>query len=309
MVERRSSDNVIVHICKVEDYKDPYESNRIKVRFPGVDAEKETSDLPWCFPLLPKLVHIAPKANEGVLVIMEKTDAPNDNRYYIGPVISQQYFNDFDPFVSTSVSGLTDAKLKMVQAPSKNPENNGILPEVDDVAIIGRGNTDVILKPNEVLIRCGIKNNPTNGKIESRLEANLVDPAYIQMFYKKDGFTDDSKSKMSDRSYSSVINVVADRINLLSRTSKDSFNLYPKMLYDRDTGDCSTKENEITDVVNGAHPLVYGDELIDFLKKFVEMFRTHTHPFSMKPQVPSNAVQTFVSTDLDSMLSKSIKIN
>ena len=101
--------------------------------------------------------------------------------------------------------------------------------------------------------------------------------------------------------FSSIINVVADRINLLSHDSKTYFNLTdPESLI---------TEDELKKIFEEAHPLPYGDELINWLKQLIQVIRNHTHPFSMDPPCFKEQEEKVLSTDLDEMLSKSIRIN
>ena len=104
-----------------------------------------------------------------------------------------------------------------------------------------------------------------------------------------------------NKEYSSCINVVADKINLLSHNSKTAFNLNnPKDLI---------TDDEQLNIEKNAHPMIYGDELIDFLKKLIEVIKTHTHSFPMDPPCFNEPKTKVLNTDLDTMLSKSIKFN
>jgi hypothetical protein len=171
--------------------------------------------------------------------------------------------------------------------------NNGTLPDRDDVALIGRENTDIVLKNSELRLRCGYKKNPT-GQIKNRLHFNKIDPAYIQLKYKK--IVDNDNNEIN-----SVINVVADRINLLSRDSKNYFKL-------TDQKDLIT-DDELLNILDTAHPLIYGDELVSFLKKFLDLFSRHTHPFSMMPPSFNKADTDTLAENLNDMLSKAVRIN
>lgn len=283
----------IIREAKVLYADDGYDCMRIKVRLGGLDGTKTDEELPYCFPLLPKLMHITPKVGECVVVILEKNGAGDSNRFFIGPILSQPYFYEHELYDLTAMNGLQDAKVNMVQHPEKDPDNNGTLPDYDDVAIIGRENTDIVLKPEELRLRCGYKENP-NGPVESRLHFNKIDPAYIQMRYKK--MTDSN-----NREVNSVINVVADRINLLSRDSKNPFSL-------TDQQDLIT-DDELQKILQQAHPLPFGDELMNFLKKLINIFRTHTHPYSMLPPSLTQPDVETLATNLDDMLSKAVRIN
>lgn len=288
-----TDNDYIIREAKVISVDDKYNGCRIKVRLGGLDADKLDDELPFCFPLLPKLIHINPKVGEMVLVILEKNGSATTNRFFIGPVLSQPYFYQQDFYDTTAFNMLLNRKFIPEQDPSLDPGNNGTLPEHDDIAIIGRENTDIVLKANELRLRCGYKENP-NGSISQRLHFNEVDPAYIQLKYKK--LTDKNNKEIN-----SFVNIVADRINLLSRDSKTFFKLTDqKELITDDT---------IQKILNEAHPLVYGDELVSFLKQLIEVFRTHTHPFSMKTPSFTKNDNSVLETNLDTMLSQAVRIN
>lgn len=283
----------ILREAKVISVNDEYNANRIKVRIGGLDANKNDNELPYCFPLLPNLIHIRPKNDESVIVLLEKNGSPTTNRFYIGPILSQQYFYNHDFYDLTAFNMLLNRKMEPVQNPDCDPLNKGTLPNTEDIALIGRENTDVVLKTNELRLRCGYKSNPC-GPVKQRLFFNTVDPAYIQLKYKK--LIDNNNKEIN-----SFINIVADRINLLSRDSKTFFKL-------------TDQEDLITDgtmkkILDEAHPLVYGDELVAFLKQFVEIFRAHTHPFSMKTPSFTKNDNTVLGKNLNEMLSDAIRIN
>lgn len=286
----------IIRLSEVLSVDDSQAGLRIKVRLweDSKSLYPTTEDLPYCYPLIPKHVHLNPKVGECVLVILATLDSANSQRFFIGPLISQQYALNFDPYYYQSRSLLDGGNSsKPLPDPSMNSDNNGSYPDKEDVAIQGRQNTDLILKDNEVRLRCGFKKYP-NGKPIDTLLFNREDLSYIQMRYKK------SKDQ-NNKDYSSAINIVADRINLLSHDSKNNFNLNdPKSLI---------TDEEMLKILQNAHPLPYGDELIDFLKKFVELFRVHTHPIGMDPPSFDKPQLDILQTNLDDFLSQSIKIN
>jgi hypothetical protein len=52
--------------------------------------------------------------------------------------------------------------------PAPNPEMyakvKGTLPKYEDIALLGRKDTDIILKDNDLRIRCGVKKTNENDK-------------------------------------------------------------------------------------------------------------------------------------------------
>ena len=288
-----------IYLCRVESVFDIYDGCRIKVRIPTIDptekADPNMENIPYAFPLLPKHLHVNPRVGEMVFVFLQDPNAPRGERYFIGPVISQQYMLDYDPFNYSAQTLLGGTQIgRALPVPSMDPENRGSVPDRNDIVIQGRQNTEVNLKPSELRLRCGFKACPDDHDPKNRLLNNSISPAYIQMKY--GGFTDNENNH-----FASEINVVADRINLLSHDSTTYFNLT-----DRDK---LINEDELKKIYEMAHPLPYGDTLIAFLKELVRIFRQHTHPYSMLMPTFNSSDRSVLDSNLDELLSKSIRIN
>ena len=286
---------VLIRFCEVLSVIDDNAGLRIKVRlFPEDSIYKTVEDLPYCFPLIPKHLHINPKVGECVMVFLSTLDQSESNRFFIGPLTSQAYFLNYDPFYFQSRCLLKSGNsARPLPKPEMNPENDGTCPDREDIAIQGRQNTDIILKNNELRLRCGFKKEPV-GPAKNTLLFNREDLGYIQMRYQK--MKDEKK-----REYSSCINIVADRINLLSHDSKNAFTL-------NDRQKLITEEEQLN-ILQEAHPLPYGDELVAFLKQLIDIIRTHTHSFAMDPPSLTTPQLKVMETNLDNMLSQSVRIN
>ena len=288
-------DDTIIRLCEVLSVEDDNAGLRIKVRIDPDDGDIQyIEDLPYAFPLLPKLIHVNPKVGECVMVIYSTQGQSNGNRWFIGPLISQQYRLNYDPFKFSSRSLLNGMQIdKPLPNPDQNPANDGTIPEHDDIAIQGRQNTDVVLKNNELRLRCGFKKEPL-APPQSSLQFNDVDLSYIQMRYKR------MKDKKGNE-FASVVNVVADRINLLSHDSISYFDTTdPKELI---------TDESLLNILDNAHPLPYGDLLIEFLNKLIRIFKEHTHPFPMDPPCFNQPDKQILATDLSKMLSQGVRIN
>jgi hypothetical protein len=99
----------------------------------------------------------------------------------------------------------------------------------------------------------------------------------------------------------SVINVVANKINLLSHNGEHSFDL-------------TNPEKLITDeeqsVINKtAHPLVYGDTLVEFLELVKKYVSLHVHPYNGLPPDPSKTTTDVLNFNLNKILNKNINSN
>ena len=286
----------IIRECKVLYVNDDDGGLRIKVHIGREDGDYTSIDkLPWCFPLLPKHLHINPKIGETVLVLLSKTDSPKKRRWFIGPLISQQYFLDYDGHDGWQSRSILDRGeyVSPLPNPDRDPGNVGTCPDREDIAIQGRKNSDIIFKPNELRLRCGFLKYPFT-KSKNSLKYNDEDMAYVQMKYK------------TNEKFNSCINIVADRINLLTHQKHTKT---PFTLIDKAKNELITDEEQ-TRIEDGAHPIIFGDELVDFLNSFLDIFERHSHPWAQDAPALSKAdKETLHKTPLKEMLSKAIKIN
>ena len=111
-----------------------------------------------------------------------------------------------------------------------------------------------------------------------------------------------NKLTKSDEPTSSVINVVATKINLLSIA--DGANTF----------EMSNPESLITDdeqekINNEAHPLVYGDTLVEFLELVKKYVTSHIHPYNGLPPDPGPVTTDVTGFDLNKILNKNINSN
>ena len=313
-MESSLNNDYIFKLCTVEYVDDSSKGLRVKVHIPPYDNGKDITTVPtagnnfngvpWCFPMLPKMLNINPKVGELVFVFCQQPNSPASQRLFIGPVISQDYMMDYDYDYSITeknqkssarrlMSGSTaDKSYTPFPNPDEDGENEGTIPERESVAVRGRSNTDIILTDDDIRMRCGFKVAPKS-TVKNRLHFNSEDLAYILMRYRN--------GKDETGEYKSSVNIVGDRINLLSHDSKTYFDM-------GDRKELITDE-EMENILSKAHEIPYGDVLVDFLKKFVDVFNRHVHPYSMvPPSLQATDVQS-LSPDWNNMLSQSVRVN
>ena len=296
MMERK----IICRLCDVLPDIDPSDAGRIKVKINGIDQVAQ-----WCFPLLPKLIHVRPKPGETVIVFFEEDGAVYDNRYYIGPVLSQPYFYEYEGFLTTSLSALADKRCELAEPPSSVEDYKATFPTDDDVALIGRKNAELRLKENEVRVLCGKQDTPDHPDLPKRMYFNLVNPAYIQMKYFPKGKRN-TLANGQDEEFGSIINIGADKINFVSRSGNTA------------PGKTISKPEEILSddemlgpngYLDNSHPMVYGDMLVAYLKRLTMLVRTHVHPFSTQPPSFNDADKQILNENLDRMLADYIRMS
>jgi hypothetical protein len=285
----------IIYFGRVEKIVDNTDSGNIKVRVDGVDSPDTTSgDLPNAFPLLPKHINIVPKVGELVFLLKSKsTNTLNfEQRYYLGPIISQPQFLSGDNYINAK-SALSTALISLDVSPTVTPEADGIYPKQGEIAIQGRDNSDIVFKPSEVLIRAG------KFVVGKPLEYNTTNPAYIQI---KNNVTYKQSDNGTEKDVTGgVINVVSNKINLLTHGGVPSFPL---------AGRNNVIDDEtLNDILKNAHPAVYGDVLIEIIKLLIEFVKSHTHNYNGLPPVLGELESKIIKFQTDSLISKNIRIS
>ena len=284
----------VIRYCQVISIDDNTDADRIKVRLSPEDNSKSMDEIDYAFPLLPKLLHVKPKVGEGVLVLLSVTNDGNSQRYYIGPVISQDHRLYKDNFFAGGDSFLRGAFKKFDVAPRMLPNMDGLLPNDNDIVIRGRKNSEIQITDDDVRIKAGVK--VVNDSNEYEMNFNTKQPAYMKLKYHQDNLNDDSKSTAT---------VVADKILLLSPSSNYQYNL-------TDRKDLIT-DDEINKIIESAYKLPYGEKLVEFLQTFVNAFVKHSHPYPMLPPCATYTTDLLAQkTDLldkEQLLSNTARLN
>lgn len=295
-----------VRYCPVIGVDDETDSGLIKVRLHPYDDDKTINEIPYAFPLLPKMFYVKPKLLEGVFVFLAITNDGNSQRYYIGPVISQEnklYMDKYlyaDSFMNGAIS---DPDI----APHTKPEVEGVLPTSGDVMVRGRKNADIQITEDDVRIRSGVK--LVNEMNHQDMEFNENDPAYIKLKYHTSGLLtkEDSPIDGEKKQVNSTATIVADKINLFSNSSDEkNFNLTNR----KDL----IEDDELKKAINEAYKLPYGEKLVEILSAFIDAFVKHTHPYPMMPPCVANGIPELElkKTELldnKKLLSDTVRIN
>lgn len=284
----------VVRFCNVISVNDDTDADRIKVRLIPEDNSKTIDEIDYAFPLLPKMFHVKPKVGEAVFVFLAVTNDGNSQRYYIGPVISQDHRIYKDDYLMGADSFLRGAYKKLDVAPRTDPMKDGILPNDDDIVIRGRKNADIQITDNDVRIKSGVKVTDEINKYD--MEFNTKNPGYIKTKYHLNPLDDGSQSTTT---------IVSDKIFLLSNNSPNYFET-------TDRNDL-IKDNELNNILNKAYKLPYGELLVDLLNELINAFVSHTHNFSMLPPNPFHTQNLLTKKsellDQQQLLSDTVRIN
>lgn len=297
----------LAEVIEVENVYSAGDANALRVRALFFDeAPRVASDVPWAFPLIPKTFQSVPKVGEAVLILSDETENNQAQRFYIGPIIAQPQYNDLSPYKYASAllkSSLTNPLASI----SKFDMTRGAFPNPGDVAVVGRGNEDITLKYDSkaaissVDIRAGIRGKADNNN-DSSLIGNVIfnniDPAYIQLKYKSGIATGEKKSA------NSIINMVADRINIMSnKDEKVSHNLHDK--------ETLVNEAKMDEIMDSLHQVPMGDKLVELLKIMKGAIMHHVHPWAGMEQCGdwSGFIKKLDKYDIDSILSEYVRIS
>jgi hypothetical protein len=293
-------DTTIFYYGTVISNFDELGADRIKVRIIGIDDSVSDSELSSAFPMIQKFFHIVPKIGETVLIFVPDVRNPFIDRLFIGPIISQPQMLNDDSDLFSSKATLDSGIKEAGPSPRTIPENKGVYPNPENVAIQGRNNSDIIFKDKEVLIRAGQFNvNTPKGDIP---KFNKINPSFIQI--KHDMILKKATDK-TNAEKGGVVNIVSNKINLLTHKNGN-----PRFVLNNP--DSMISDEEIQKIIENAHPLAFGDNLLELIKVFMNAFLNHVHPYpGMKPQDLSgeNNIDKLLEYDLSSILSKNIRIN
>lgn len=282
--DNNQSSNDIIRIGVVINNDDTHGNGAIKVRIKGIHDKVDEIIV---YPLLPKYLYALPKVGEAVLVIKSKlNDISFDSGYYIGPLISQLDNLSGENYFFSGKNSTNLDHPKLLDIPVNDiPESDGIYPQKDDVSFLGRDNTDIIQRKNEIIIRAGKykDNNP--------ILFNNENPSYIQLKY----------SVLNDIKTSSI-NIVANKINLITYDGIKRFNVSKQPDY--------LLDDELKKIFETAESIPYGNILVEFLTIMRNYILNHVHPYNgMKPVASIDLTNDFVNFNLENIKSKNIKIN
>lgn len=163
--------------CVVIDNQDPLMLGRVRARLlsdnyedmiksfdqPPWNEQKDpwTERDPFIFnPLLPYFIYQTPQINELINVVYYNAEFKYRNQYYIQATFSTPTTSKYEYYVGAQKNNGWGIQFSN-PVPIKNTDgtygnNNvakGVFPEPGDNALLGRGNSDIIVKPNGVLIR------------------------------------------------------------------------------------------------------------------------------------------------------------
>lgn len=270
-----------IYYGEVISIDDDTEGGRIKVRIASLDFRTYDNDLPWCYPIRPRFFHAYPKVGELVRIFLEDIRYVNKARFWEGSIISQPHKIELDTRI-TALSTSNIGQIKPEPSSKTYPDATGVFPDIEDIALVGRVNTDIILKVNQVHIRAGKHEN------EDIFKLNKKNPAQISLVYEHDTDT--------DTMYSNTV-VFSDKIALISHTGNPKFKA-------ANLNDVDRKR-----IFDEGHPIARGDVLVEALKILRNAIIAHIHGYSGLPAVKDSLILELEKIDFNNILQENIVIN
>lgn len=313
-----AENKVLIQYGHVADTYDDLDGMRIKVRL-NQDRVND-SELPYAFPLLPKTIQSMPKRGEGVLIFTMELGNNQSQRFYIGPIISQPQFFDYDKYYILGGNEYQQAASLLKGAGSSTPVGGisrysdtwDAFPQKESVSLVGRKSEDIQLNANEIGIRCGIRkeSDKSNNDVFGNVILNTVDPAYIQLKYNDGGLVYGGDEKTNANS---IINVVAQKINLVSPSDLS----YPSHTSNGKASEGLERfsthgmlgNDDFSDLMEQLHQLPWGDRLVEYLELQRKMFCEHSHPYPMLPPYPTYTEPLLEKDLTEELLSKDVRIS
>ena len=274
--------NRTIYYGEVISIDDEVDGGRIKVRVPDLDNRTGDVDLPWCYPLLPKFFHLYPQVGEIVRIFLEDIKFPERSRFWMGSVISQPQKIGFDSKF-TALSTTNFALTAPEASPTTYPDAQGVFPLKTDVAIVGKVNTDIILRINEVHIRAGKHEN------DNILKLNTKNPAEISLIYEPQSGTENIY-------YSNTI-VMSDKIALITHDGNPQFKAARLSSQDRKR------------IFDTGHPIARADVLIEALEVIRMALINHIHGYSGLPADKTAVIKKLEEIRFEAILQKNVVTN
>lgn len=268
-----------VYWGEVVSIDDPTDGGRIRVRIADLDNKTPNENLPYAYPLIPKHFHIYPQVGEVVRIILEDVNYPQRSRFWMGSVISQPHKIGYDN-IYTALSTTNLAVTAPEKAPSTYPEAKGVYPNIEDIALVGRENTDLILRERDVELRAG------KHEYDNNLVLNKKNPASVRLLFEQ----------ISGKTQSSVV-TMADKIAFISHEGIPKFKA------------AQIDEKEREEIFATGHPLGRGDVIVEALEILRKAIIQHIHPYSGLPSDKSGVIIDLEKIDFTQILQRNIVIN
>ena len=271
-----------IHYGEVVSIDDPTDGGAIKVKILGLDNHiTDNEKLASCFPLLPKFFHVYPQIGELVRVFLSDVRFPQLGRFWLGSIISQPQKIGYDSLY-TALSTTNVGVSVPLPAPTTYPDAIGVFPTKNEIALVGKENTDIILRDSQVELRAGKHDS------NDILKLNILNPATLSLTYEK--------LPESDDVYSNTL-VLSDKIALISHEGIPTFRA------------ARIDSEERARIFEQGHPIARGDVLVEALNIIRNALINHIHGYSALPADKNSIINDLEKINFENILQKNIVIN
>jgi len=298
-----------VYPAIVVSINDPSEQNRIVARIVSLDEsgkinggrDRDVPDdkLPFCIPSMPDFFFIRPLEGEMVFVTLEN---PSDNsapRYWFGPIITSKLKLQFQSFEeAVKIFNYTDFFIN--KKTNDKIVASVTFPERADVALQGRKDSILILKPRETYLSAG---QFQSGKFGT--EVNTESPSFFQLKQFERSVAGLSTNNSNLLKQFSQANLQSTNVNIYSPRGKFRDKELKKFETNKDL-------ESFGEVASTLHPAMFGDESVKLFDLIIRVLLNHIHT-TQNPLLPtpeSKELQDYtVSGKLQNIISNHVRIN
>ena len=239
--------NQLLYQCVVIDNQDPLMLGRVRatlvgenyadvvksIRNPPFNEEKDawTARDPFIFnPLLPFFIYQVPKVEELINILYYNNEFKYRNQFYIQAMFSSpnrapfEYYVGSQKFTGIGVQYTDPIPVKNQDGTYPNSTSKGVFPEPGDNAILGRGNADVIVKENGILIRA----NKIKGDFQPNTPPIVNNKGAFLQLTKFDGSRVLKAQKIFSEIFESVVlsNYLIEYVIINPENAEDRFSGY-----------------------------------------------------------------------------------
>jgi hypothetical protein len=224
-----------------------------------------------------------------VFILLENPDSPTSARYWTGPVMSNIFRLNYQHFEDAhKIFDYTQFTSNQL-APAR-PSSSKFMPNLYDIAVMGREDSQLTLKPRELVVSSGIFKKGT-------FDIN-TDPSFLQL--KQIEVTGDTVIREISQA-----NLGSSNINLFSPYGK---------FRDEEVAqfELSAQLEQFGDNAKRLHPSVFGDELIRLMDIIIQFLLNHIHTpqnSPVKDQLSKRLEEYTVQGKLQTLISNHIRIN
>jgi len=271
-----------IYYGEVISLDDPTDGGIIKVKILGLDNHiTDLEKLPNCYPMIPKFFHVYPQVGEMVRIFIENIKFPQRGRFWVGSIISQPQRIGYDS-IYTALSTTNMALTIPEPAPSTYPDAVGVYPTKEEIALVGRVNTDIILRNSQVELRAGKHEN------DNVLKLNVRNPATLSLTFEQ--------LEEKEEYYSNTL-MLSDKIALISHDGNPKFKAVR-----------ITPEERVR-IFEQGHPIARGDVLVEALNIIRNALIGHIHGYSALPADKNSLINDLEKINFESILQKNVVTN